>query len=186
MEHPAPEHQNWTWVLERRCEDCGSDVGAIDRDELAGVIRSNAAAWRSLLGREDLVRVRPPSSDGVVWSALEYGAHVRDVYELFADRLKLMLSEDEPTFTDWDQNQAALDGNYVEQDPGRVSYALAVGAGKFADMLDHVAGDQWARVGRRSDGDAFTVESIARYLLHDVSHHVWDVEQGYEALTEDD
>ncbi|MET8654454.1 hypothetical protein [Nocardia aurea] len=28
---------------------------------------------------------------------------------------------------------------------------------------------------RRSDGSAFTVESLARYFVHDVIHHVHDV-----------
>ena len=36
-------------------------------------------------------------------------------------------------------------------------------------------GDQWQRTGRRSNGSAFTVESIGRYHLHDVVHHLWDV-----------
>ena len=30
-------------------------------------------------------------------------------------------------------------------------------------------------VGRRSDGSAFTVESLGRYWLHDVEHHLHDV-----------
>jgi hypothetical protein len=38
-----------------------------------------------------------------------------------------------------------------------------------------VQGDQWDRPGRRSDGASFTVDSIARYYLHDIEHHLWDV-----------
>jgi hypothetical protein len=38
-----------------------------------------------------------------------------------------------------------------------------------------MAGDQWERPGRRSDGARFTVESIGRYYLHDIEHHLWDV-----------
>ncbi len=38
-----------------------------------------------------------------------------------------------------------------------------------------VSDDGWSRPGRRSNGDAFTVESIGRYHLHDVVHHLWDV-----------
>lgn len=37
--------------------------------------------------------------------------------------------------------------------------------------------DQWLRTGRRSDGASFTVESFARYFVHDPIHHVHDVEQ---------
>jgi hypothetical protein len=35
---------------------------------------------------------------------------------------------------------------------------------------------QWARTGRRSDGAAFTVESFARYFVHDPVHHLHDVQ----------
>jgi hypothetical protein len=38
-----------------------------------------------------------------------------------------------------------------------------------------VTGDDWERTGRRSDGAAFTVDSIGRYYLHDIEHHLWDV-----------
>jgi hypothetical protein len=38
-----------------------------------------------------------------------------------------------------------------------------------------VRGDQWQRTGNRSDGKRFTVESFARYMMHDPVHHLWDV-----------
>lgn len=95
-----------------------------------------------------------------------------------------MIKKKAPTFQDWDQNQAAIDGDYQNQDPDRVSYALAVNAGKTADLLDKVRGDQWQRSGMRSDGAGFTLASFAVYMLHDVTHHLWDVEQGYQAMKE--
>ena len=45
-----------------------------------------------------------------------------------------------------------------------------------------MTGDQWQRPGGRSDGARFTVGTLARYLLHDPVHHVWDVERGYARL----
>ena len=36
-------------------------------------------------------------------------------------------------------------------------------------------GGQLGRRGLRSDGSAFTVDSLARYFLHDALHHLWDV-----------
>ena len=38
--------------------------------------------------------------------------------------------------------------------------------------------DEWQRPGRRSDGAEFTIDSLARYLLHDVVHHLHDVGRG--------
>ena len=40
-----------------------------------------------------------------------------------------------------------------------------------------VAVDEWARRGFRSNGSAFTVEPLGRYLIHDLVHHVWDIDQ---------
>ena len=81
---------------------------------------------------------RPPVPPGAQpkWSALEYAAHVRDVYQLTAERLTKMIKKNAPTFQDWDQNTAAVEGNYANEDPDKVSYALAVNAGKVADLLD--------------------------------------------------
>jgi hypothetical protein len=185
VEQPRPDAKNWTWVLERPCRECGYDVSAIERDRIPTRLRANAAAWRSALSRGDIVSVRPPSAPdrGPVWSALEYGAHVRDVYQVFTERIERMLREDDPSFANWDQDRAAIDRQYDREDPSRVSYALAVGAGKLADMLDRVSGRQWQRKGRSVES-AFTVESLAYYVLHDPIHHLWDVERGFEAIAE--
>ena len=48
-------------------------------------------------------------------------------------------------------------------------------AAVLADRFDGVTGGQWARTGVRSDGAHFTVESLARYLVHDLVHHLHDV-----------
>lgn len=62
-----------------------------------------------------------------------------------------------------------------EQDPGTVAGELEDATHVIAGHLDGVIADQWARTGRRSDGARFTVESLARYLLHDAVHHLYDV-----------
>jgi hypothetical protein len=186
MDHPEPDTKDWTWVLERPCPECGFDGSRIDRDQVGGRIRANAAAWRHALGRGDIVHQRPPSPPGAgpVWSALEYGAHVRDVYALAETRVGLMLDKDAPVFANWDQDAHAVEHGYRDDDPNKVSYDLAVNAGRFADMLDRVRGDQWTRTGMRSDGSAFTIESFAIYLLHDPVHHLVDVERGFEAIND--
>ena len=38
-----------------------------------------------------------------------------------------------------------------------------------------MTGGQWQRTGRRSDGASFTVETFARYFIHDPVHHLYDV-----------
>lgn len=59
---------------------------------------------------------------------------------------------------------------------GHVRDVFVLYDSRLADRLDGVETDGWSRSGRRSDGASFTVETFARYLLHDPVHHLWDVE----------
>ena len=170
----TPDTKDWTWVLDRTCPECGFDVNSFPREEVSNLIRANASEWPSLL-RHDQVRTRP-SEDR--WSALEYACHVRDVFRLYDDRLRMMLEQTDPHYPNWDQDEAAA--LYAEEDPARVAEEIEQAASVLASRFDTVQGDDWERTGNRSDGARFTVESFARYLIHDPVHHVHDVRQGYE------
>ena len=168
---------DWTWVLERQCDECGYDASALSRDQLGARMRAVGGSWRELLGRGPAVE-RLNDNDDRTWTPLQYGCHVRDVFELFEKRTRDMLKKRKPpTFKDWNQEEAAIKGDYARQDPAKVAYDLATKAGKYADLLDRVDDDEWQKEGTRSDGPRFTVESLARYALHDVEHHLWDANQ---------
>jgi hypothetical protein len=62
-----------------------------------------------------------------------------------------------------------------QQDPAVVAGELADAAHAIANRFDTVRADQWDRTGRRGDGASFTIDSFARYFLHDVIHHLHDV-----------
>jgi hypothetical protein len=109
---------------------------------------------------------------------LEYACHVRDVFRLFRERLALMLASDAPDgaqFANWDQDETALQQRYWSQQPAPVAEAIRTAADQIAASFATVANDQWLRPGRRSNGSAFTVDTFARYFLHDLAHHAWDV-----------
>lgn len=167
----VPDDKNWTWVLERECPECGFDSSAIAATEVPDLLRANATAWPAVLRRTD-VAVRP---DDATWSALEYSAHVRDVFRIFRVRLALMLEERDPEFANWDQDATALEERYNEQDPAVVSAELTEAAAALADALEAVPDDAWERRGFRGDGSAFTVDTLARYFIHDPVHHLHDV-----------
>jgi hypothetical protein len=166
-----PDTKDWTWVLERPCPECGFDARAVRRVEVKNRVSANASAWRRVLEAAD-VAVRP---DPGRWSALEYACHVRDVHRVFAGRARSMLAEDDPLFDNWDQDQAALEGAYADEDPAAVAQALTEAADDVAGVYAGVRDGQWDRPGRRSNGSVFTVDTLARYHLHDIEHHLVDV-----------
>jgi hypothetical protein len=166
-----PDTKDWTWVLGKPCPECGFDTRFFAREDTGGMIRANAAAWREILLTRPDVRQRPRPD---TWSPLEYGCHVRDVFRIFAVRLDLMLTLDDPLYENWDQDATAAQERYAEQDPAIVAEELGEAADKLADDFDAVRGDRWERTGNRTDGARFTVESFARYLMHDPVHHLRD------------
>lgn len=168
-----PDDKDWTWVLESVCPECEYDVRTFDRDRIGTMIRENAAQWQGVLTADPAALRRRP--DPETWSPLEYAFHVRDVFELYDHRLSLMLDQDGPHYPNWDQDETAVEKNYNAADPAVVSAELVEQAEALARRFDGVEGEQWHRTGYRSDGAAFTVDSFARYLIHDPIHHLHDV-----------
>ena len=46
------------------------------------------------------------------------------MFRLYDQRLELMLSQDDPLFPNWDQDETAVADRYGEQDPAEVAAAL--------------------------------------------------------------
>jgi hypothetical protein len=68
-----------------------------------------------------------------------------------------------------------LEQRYWAQQPAPVAAAIRAAADQIAGSFGAVEEDQWTRPGRRSNGSTFTVDTFARYFLHDLAHHAWDV-----------
>ncbi len=167
-----PDTKDWTWVLTRPCSECSFDASRHDRDCTATMIRSNARSWGAALVADGAGERRDP----YLWSALEYGCHVRDVYSIYNKRVRRMLHENGPSYDNWDQDETAVLDDYAAQNPQAVAQQLIDVAGSIASTFEQVAAPEtWLRTGHRSDGASFTVESISRYMLHDVIHHLVDI-----------
>ncbi|WP_460367514.1 DinB family protein [Actinocorallia lasiicapitis] len=168
----VPDTKNWTWVTERECPECRFDASSIALTELPELLTGNAAEWHALLTSEGPHDVRPEPGK---WSPLEYAAHVRDCIRIYDFRLGLMLTQDDPAYPNWDQDETAVTEKYNEQDPRTVAAEIVAAAEALAAKFAAVQGEQWKRTGRRSDGASFTVETFGRYFIHDPIHHWVDV-----------
>jgi SAM-dependent methyltransferase len=185
----GPDTKDWTWVLERPCPECGFDAPGLARERVPDAIRDNATLWEVVLGTDDAA-VRPAPH---LWSPLEYACHVRDVNRIFDERVRLMLTEDAPTFAAWDQDATAVEQDYGSQDAAKVAEEVVAAAEAVAATYESVPDEAWERTGTRSNGDEFTVDTLARYHLHDLVHHAHDVSHvtkrvtvaSYDAFAED-
>lgn len=168
----TPDEKDWTWTLTRRCEDCGLAAGEVDPMTIGQRAWVAAEVWVQILREHPAVEARPAPG---VWSPLEYACHVRDVYRVFDDRLYRMLTEDDPGFANWDQDETAVLQRYAEADPEVVGTELEAAAATLLARVQTLQAADLDRPGTRSNGSVFTVATLLQYFLHDVVHHLWDV-----------
>ncbi|MBF6331781.1 DinB family protein [Nocardia transvalensis] len=185
----VPDDKDWTWVLDKPCPECGFDGPATAYEAVPGLVRDAATRFGAVLERPN-VAVRP---DGSTWSPLEYAAHVRDVCRMFVYRLDITLGKPAqppaiaafgaevgeadglPVFENWDQDVTAEVGRYHEQDPATVATELTEAAETVSRAFESVPAADRGRASRRSNGSLFTVDSMSRYFVHDLIHHLHDV-----------
>ena len=117
-----PDQKDWTWVLERGCDECGFDSRACPREQVGDRLRANVEDWVRVLEGDPVELARRARADR--WSPVEYACHVRDVFRLFDRRLKSLLTLDAPRFANWDRDRAALEEGYHGADPAEVSRQL--------------------------------------------------------------
>ena len=168
---PDPDDKDWTFVLERSCPECGYRGDDVDAHDLPALVLAASAPWSGVLPATN-ARTRPEPR---VWSPLEYGCHVRDVLVIFAERNRLIRTGENPVFPNWDQDATALEDRYGEQDPATVAAQIAAAAHANAAAWAEVTEPEWERRGTRSNGSEFTLDSLGRYMLHDLVHHLHDV-----------
>ena len=87
-----------------------------------------------------------------------------------------MLADDGASFENWDQDQAAVVARYWAQDAATVSVEYAAAATGAAAVFGAVQDEEWVRRGLRSNGSEFTVASLGLYFVHDLEHHLHDVD----------
>jgi DinB family protein len=160
-------------VAEERCDECGMRAGDIPRADLGPALLDVGRQWSRFLRETPAATLRERTHPGV-WTPLEYAAHTRDALGVFADRMALALAEDEPEFGWWDHDAAAVEERYNEQDPIAVGDALDANAQRLVAVMQTVPDDGWERAGTRRGYERFTVEGIARYSLHEATHHLHD------------
>ena len=169
----TPDTKDWTWTLERRCPECGFDASTSATADVPRLIRENASRWQDVLRQNARTLTARPNDH--TWSPLEYACHVRDVYRLYDWRIQRMQHDDGVRFPNWNQDDTATTDRYNEQQPANVAEQLATAGHALATRLEGIADPEWQRRGYRSDGAAFTIDTIVRYMIHDPIHHLHDV-----------
>lgn len=169
---PPAEHdtRDWTFVVEHGCADCGytphDPVLTIER------LEATVPRWARALERPGATERPAPG----VWSTVEYASHSRDLVRVLGERVTAMLAEEGAPFADYDGEAEAVRQQFWAADPRTVAREVAAETERTIAVLEGVRGEAWERTGLRGDGQPFTITQLCRYLLHDIEHHLHDVD----------
>ncbi len=162
------------------CADCGfvaAEIGPAEApDKLRGFARRYRAPLTRFLPGEDgdtLVRRRPEPG---TWSALEYAAHVRDMFGAFDRRVTWQAAG-------YPAGSGAVAGEpapVAELDRVGVADELATNAERLATSLEAVPPEGW----HDEDNEARSVLSTARRAVHEGNHHLLDIGRVLRAVRE--
>ena len=166
------------WV----CPQCGLDYDTISKADAAVAARSYPRRFAEQLHRADgdagVLRRRPQPD---VWSALEYTAHVRDMFALMADTLTRMVRETNPSISFPNPDEVAEQERYNEQDVHAVLSGLEANASRLADVIDGIGVGDLDRTAHFPWGER-DVLTMIRNAIHEGTHHLRDTERVLDSV----
>jgi hypothetical protein len=160
-----------------RCDDCGFRYDDLPRTAIAGSLRGYAQRYTAKLAAldDDTVRAHPIAE---TWSALEYTCHLRDIFRVQTARVRLAVTEWEPSFVPMRRDERALEDHYNDQPVPTVTRELEDAAATLTGTFDGLSDEDWLRRGFYNwpTRQLRTVEWIGRHTVHEAEHHWRDIE----------
>jgi hypothetical protein len=111
------------------------------------------------------------------WSILEVVCHLTDFEIVYADRIKRILAEDNPTLFGGDPDDFAKTLAYHDRNLKTELVLIEAIRAHVAEILKTLSSDQWEFTGTHSvDGPISIVELVERITNH-IPHHLKFVEE---------
>jgi hypothetical protein len=165
------------------CPECGLVYDSISPQDAIQALRSFPRRYREVIGPfvdDDEVLRRKP--DPQTWSALEYTAHVADVFDSLTPDIVKMVQQDDPRLPDpWNPDERADVGRYNEMEPEAALEWLQRAATQSADTIANFSPEDWSRTGEFDFGRREVIDTV-RNLVHEGVHHLRDVENVLRAV----
>jgi hypothetical protein len=105
------------------------------------------------------------------WSVVEVMCHLRDAEEFALNRNKLMLDQEDPTITPYDQEQLAKDRRYADQDFRQALSDFICLRLEHIALLENLSEDDWHRPGQHPEAGRIEIfDHTLHMVCHDTIH----------------
>ncbi len=158
----------------RTAEQASAYVGAVldllgDRDPMT-VLRATPAALAAAIEGAAPSQLRQPERPGK-WSIVQVLQHLADAEAVWAWRMRLILAQDRPQITGYDQDLWAERLHYDEADPAEALELFGVLRRANVRLVERCSPVDLARVGVHVERGEESLERLRRlYAGHDLLH----------------
>jgi hypothetical protein len=116
------------------------------------------------------------------WSTLEVICHLADFEIVYADRLKRVIAENEPTLLGGDPDVFAARLAYHSRDLEEELTLIAACRGQAARILRTLKEDDFKRIGKHSEAGPLTLLQLLERVTNHAVHHGKFIEEKRGAL----
>jgi uncharacterized damage-inducible protein DinB len=130
------------------------------------------------MNREQLLARPGPG----MWSSLEVLCHLADFEVVYADRMKRVLAENEPTMFGGDPDKFAASLAYHERDAEEELLLVELVRRQMVRILRTLKPEDFQRRGNHSESGPLTLETLLQRVTGHIPHHVRFIEEKRQAL----
>jgi DNA segregation ATPase FtsK/SpoIIIE, S-DNA-T family len=163
------------------CGECRFEYESVAPGAIGATIEARSATIAGLLRATPADRLAAHRAAGV-WSALEYGAHVRDVVLAQRERLVLVLVEDRPSFARMYRDERVELLGYAGEDPATVADQLEQAAALTGRAFRRRTAAELARPLVYNYPAPMDVDLLwmGRHTVHEAVHHLGDIHKAID------
>jgi hypothetical protein len=162
------------------CPVCGIDEAGMAVPDALGAIRGFPRRYREAMDSFAPARLRErPDPD--TWSALEYTVHFREVLELLAMSLPIVVEERDVQFPPIDVDEAAANRPDWVMDPALAVRGISDAAAAIAQQAETMPWSAWDRTFMIGEVE-HPASWIVQHAAHEGAHHLRDIAHVAERL----
>lgn len=161
------------------CDECGFDSEQWSDDDALAAVAALPDRWREAVGGLDTTSInqRPIPT---MWSIGEYSDHVRET--IFGMRFILDIATTTPGTVLGPPPEPAFEPEPRLFDVDVAISAFAAEIAQLLDRLEQLSPDEWDMT-VTIDDDTVNAHWIVRHALHDVAHHLGDIDRLRATIT---
>lgn len=164
-----------------KCDECGIDEAGLTIHDALDALRSFPRRYtEAVAGMDDESIRRRPTPE--VWSALEYLVHAREVFELLAMTVPLVLDQPGLELPDIDADDAASTRPDWVMNRDLALDGIRTACATFVELGDAQQPEAWNRpfsIGRTPHDAGWLI----RHAAHEGAHHLRDIANVRAAVT---